>query len=198
MVLKISILRLKNVNNSDVCFQCLILTETSRNVCGQVFPEGSLFSQNMSPLPSILDTPFLFFTLFVLFFSRLALSLHCYIKGNIFKRMYYVSKRMEIAGCHRLTLSYDSKCRNMHGHNWIVTVHCKAKELNADGMVIDFKRIKDEIHGFLDHGNFNELLPFNPTAENIARWICERVEHCWRVDIEESRNNMVTYIKDED
>ena len=47
--------------------------------------------------------------------------------------MYYVSKQMEIAGSHRLELPYESKCRQLHGHNWIVTVHCKAKELNAEG-----------------------------------------------------------------
>ena len=112
--------------------------------------------------------------------------------------MYYVSKRMEIAGCHRLTLSYDSKCCNLHGHNWIVTVYCKSRELNAEGMVVDFKHIKDKIHGYLDHGNFNELLPFNPTAENIAALICSQVEHCYRVDIEESENNKVSYVKNED
>ena len=112
--------------------------------------------------------------------------------------MYYVTKQMEIAGCHRLDLPYDSKCRKKHGHNWLVTVHCKAKELNAEGMVVDFKHIKDKIHGYLDHGDFNELLPFNPTDENLARWICEQVANCYRVDVEESRDNKVTYIKDED
>ena len=112
--------------------------------------------------------------------------------------MYYVSKQMEIAGCHHLDLPYQSKCCNVHGHNWIVTVYCKAKELNAEGMVVDFKHIKDKVHGYLDHGDFNELLPFNPTAENIARWICEQVDNCYRVDIEESRNNKVVYIKDGD
>lgn len=115
---------------------------------------------------------------------------------NILSIMYYVSKQMEIAGCHRLSLSYDSKCRNVHGHNWVITVYCKAKELNAEGMVVDFKNIKDKIHGYLDHGDFNELLPFNPTAENIARWICDQVDKCYRVDVEESRNNKVVYVKD--
>ena len=70
--------------------------------------------------------------------------------------MYYVSKRMEIAGSHRLNLSYESKCENLHGHNWVVTVCCRVKTLNRDGMVCDFKHIKDQIHGYLDHGNFNE------------------------------------------
>lgn len=112
--------------------------------------------------------------------------------------MYYVSKTMEITGCHSLELPYESKCRNLHGHNWIVTVHCKAKELNSEGMVVDFKQIKNKIHGFLDHGNFNELLPFNPTAENIARWICEQVENCYRVDVRESRDNVASYVKDDE
>ncbi len=86
----------------------------------------------------------------------------------------------------------------MHGHNWIVTIHCKARELNADGMVTDFTLVKENIHGYLDHGNFNELLPFNPTAENIARWICEQVDNCYRVEVQESEGNVAVYEKDEE
>lgn len=111
--------------------------------------------------------------------------------------MYYVSKRMEIAGSHRLSLSYVSKCQNLHGHNWVVIVYCKAKELNADGMVCDFKHIKDKIHGYLDHGNFNELLPFNPTAENIARWVVEQIPECYKVSVQESEGNVAIYEEDE-
>ncbi|MDD7302995.1 MAG: 6-carboxytetrahydropterin synthase [Bacteroidaceae bacterium] len=110
--------------------------------------------------------------------------------------MYYISKRIEIAGCHQLTLPYPSKCTKMHGHNWIVTIYCKSKELDENGMVVDFTHVKEDVHGYLDHGNFNELLPFNPTAENIARWICDRVEKCYRVDVQESEGNTATYVKD--
>ena len=77
--------------------------------------------------------------------------------------MYYVAKTMEIAGAHALTLSYESKCEQLHGHNWIITVYCKAEELNADGMVCDFKHIKDQIHGYLDHGNLNDLRSIGST-----------------------------------
>ena len=110
--------------------------------------------------------------------------------------MYYITKTFEIAGCHRLSLSYESKCSRLHGHNWIVTVHCRASKLNADGMVADFSLIKEQIAGYLDHGNFNELMPFNPTAENIARWICDRISSCYRVDVKESEGNVATYIDD--
>lgn len=111
--------------------------------------------------------------------------------------MYYVSKRMEISACHRLNLSYQSKCANIHGHNWCITVFCKAEELNQDGMVCDFKHIKDMIHGYLDHGNLNELLDFNPTAENIAKWIVDRVPKCYKAMVQESEGNVAVYVKDE-
>ena len=52
--------------------------------------------------------------------------------------MYYIEKTMEISACHCLKLSYESKCQNLHGHNWIITVYCKSSELNKDGMVVDF------------------------------------------------------------
>lgn len=112
--------------------------------------------------------------------------------------MYYISKRMEIAGSHKLTLSYDSPCQNLHGHNWIITVYCKAKELNPDGMIIDFKHIKTQIQQKLDHQNLNEVLPFNPTAENIARWIVERVPCCYKAKVQESEGNIAVYTIDED
>lgn len=111
--------------------------------------------------------------------------------------MYYIKKKLEIAACHRLDLSYGSKCANLHGHNWNITVHCKARELNEDGMVVDFKHIKQKIHDYLDHGFLNELLPFNPTAENIAKWVVDTVPHCYRADVEESTNNVATYEKEE-
>ena len=110
--------------------------------------------------------------------------------------MYYVSKRMEIAGAHRLELDYVSKCSQFHGHNWIITVHCKSKELNTNGMVVDFAKIKEKIHGYLDHGYLNELLPFNPTAENIARWVCESIPLCYRTEVQESEGNLAVYEED--
>lgn len=110
--------------------------------------------------------------------------------------MYYMTKRMEIAGAHMLSLPYRSKCADLHGHNWIVTVHCRSEKLNRAGMVIDFTEVKKMIHDRLDHRYLNDVVCFNPTAENIARWICDNVPNCWRVDVQESEGNVASYERD--
>jgi 6-pyruvoyltetrahydropterin/6-carboxytetrahydropterin synthase len=104
--------------------------------------------------------------------------------------IYCISKQLEIAGCHHLQLSYESKCQRVHGHNWLVTVFLAASELNADGMVVDYNHIKHVIHDYLDHGDFNELLPFNPTAENIARWVVDQLPQCYKCVVVESEKNV--------
>ena len=110
--------------------------------------------------------------------------------------MYTVIKRLEISAAHSLSLTYESKCSNLHGHNWIVTVYCRAKELDENGMVTDFSHIKQNIQGQLDHKNLNDVLPLNPTAENIARWICEQIPACYKVEVQESEGNMAIYEED--
>lgn len=110
--------------------------------------------------------------------------------------MYKITKRMEIAGAHKLQLDYESKCQNLHGHNWIVVVHCKALELDNNGMVCDFTHIKKMVQDKLDHQYLNDVVDFNPTAENIAKWICDQVPTCYRVDVQESEGNIATYERD--
>ena len=110
--------------------------------------------------------------------------------------MYTVIKRMEISAAHQLRLSYPSKCENLHGHNWIITVYCRSLTLNEDGMVVDFTHIKQAVHSKLDHQNLNDVLPFNPTAENIAHWICKQIPTCFKVEVKESEGNTAIYEKD--
>ena len=115
--------------------------------------------------------------------------------------MYEVRKTFEISAAHRLKLSYQSKCSNLHGHNWKITVVCRAEELNDDGMVYDFSRIKELISSKLDHTDITNLITFdgesvNPTAENIARWIAVQIgETCHEVSVQESEGNVAIWRK---
>ncbi|MCW5589235.1 MAG: 6-carboxytetrahydropterin synthase [Legionellales bacterium] len=93
---------------------------------------------------------------------------------------------------HRL-LDHEGECKHLHGHNYVAIVYAEAEELDHLGRVIDFgilkKRIGDWIATHWDHAftrskhdhlmaeilkiaNSKEhVMPYNPTAENLARYL---------------------------
>ena len=115
--------------------------------------------------------------------------------------MFTLTKRREISGAHRLSLPYPSKCQNLHGHNWIVIIKCQSETLDENGMVVDFTKIKKVVK-LLDHANVNDVInegregkPLNPTAENIAYWLCHKIPNCVEVSVQESEGNVAVYAK---
>lgn len=111
--------------------------------------------------------------------------------------MYRIEKTFEISGSHQLSLPYQSKCGRIHGHNWNVTVFCKSKTLNSSGMIVDFTEIKEKVFKALDHKHLNDVFEFNPTAENIACWICKQIPSAYKVRVAESLGNIAEYEKSE-
>jgi 6-pyruvoyltetrahydropterin/6-carboxytetrahydropterin synthase len=86
----------------------------------------------------------------------------------------------DFASAHTLR-DYPGACARMHGHNWKVEAEVIASRLDAVGMGVDFKVIKQatrDIAARLDHRYLNELEPFtgvNPTAENIAAYFYQQL-----------------------
>jgi len=110
--------------------------------------------------------------------------------------MYILEKEVWISAAHHLP-EYSGDCNHVHGHNWriIVTCQCKDNEL-AGGMVIDFKEITSICHS-LDHQNLNDFSGLdNPTAENIAKYLCVRIPRCTKIAIYESEGSKAVYIKE--
>jgi len=69
-------------------------------------------------------------------------------------------------------------CGNLHGHTYRVRVEC-AGPLAENGMVVDYADLDRHILPIidqLDHSHLNDQVDFETTAENLARWIFEKLQ----------------------
>jgi len=121
--------------------------------------------------------------------------------------MYEVTIIKSFSAAHVLA-EIGGKCEDLHGHNFKVEATVAASDLSSTGLLIDFRVFKNwlgEILEDIDHKHLNILPSFvdiNPSAENIAKYICEKMElkvkvarvNVVRVKIWESENAAVTYI----
>ena len=81
------------------------------------------------------------------------------------------------------------RCSRMHGHTYRTEITLRGA-VRADGMVADFAEIEAAMAPLLsqlDHAILNDVME-NPTAENIAAWIGERLAlpHLARVRVYEN------------
>ncbi len=95
--------------------------------------------------------------------------------------MFEISVEHSFAAGHALR-GYKGKCENVHGHNYKVRVTVTGRELNSTGLLMDFVELRSALKACVegvDHRFLNDLAPFdrlNPSAENLARFFCERIE----------------------
>ena len=107
------------------------------------------------------------------------------------------TRRIQFCAGHRVR-NHESKCRNLHGHNYVAMFTAAAVEggdaLDSLGRVIDFSVLKEKIGGWIDDnwdhgfvlwdedtealaavraipGQKIALMPYNPTAENMALFL---------------------------
>jgi 6-pyruvoyltetrahydropterin/6-carboxytetrahydropterin synthase len=93
--------------------------------------------------------------------------------------MFEVTVHADFSSGHYLR-DYYGKCENPHGHNYRVLVTLIGAELEPNGLLLDFKLLKEILRptiDYLDHQMINDLEPFttlNPSAENLARFFFDR------------------------
>lgn len=108
-----------------------------------------------------------------------------------------IMRRIKFCAGHRLH-QHGGKCEFFHGHNYVADFYVSAEETDHIGRVIDFADLKAAVKGWLDeywdHGFLlyeddengiqaakmvepckYYVLPYNPTAENMARYLLENV-----------------------
>ena len=105
------------------------------------------------------------------------------------------AERYHDISCGHRVVGHEGKCRFLHGHNYRIHFEVAAEALDEVGRVLDFSVIKEKLCMWLeDHYDHKFLIwekdplleelqklseeslvivPFNPTAENIAQHLVE-------------------------
>lgn len=91
-----------------------------------------------------------------------------------------IFREFTFEAAHRLpNVAPGHKCARLHGHSFRVAVHVAGAVGNGSGWVMDFAELRDAMAPLLeqlDHYYLNEVEGLdNPTSENLARWIWDRV-----------------------
>jgi 6-pyruvoyltetrahydropterin/6-carboxytetrahydropterin synthase len=91
-----------------------------------------------------------------------------------------IFQQLRIEAAHRLpAVPADHKCARLHGHSFVVEVWVEGEPGVETGWVIDYGDVAaavQPVHDALDHHYLNEVEGLeNPTSENLARWIWQRV-----------------------
>ncbi len=92
-----------------------------------------------------------------------------------------IFKIFTIEAAHRLPQVPEThKCRRLHGHSFRIEIHIDGPVSAESGWVCDFADISQAfrpIYDQLDHHYLNEVEGLeNPTSENLARWIWQRLK----------------------
>src|SRR5258708_1079753 len=119
--------------------------------------------------------------------------------------MYELEKIFYFEAAHFLKY-HDGKCRNMHGHSYILHVHLRTEKLQESGpkmgMVMDFQdiqnHVKPMITKYFDHQCLNETLQSDcTTVEFVCKWIFDYLEphipNLYAITVYETASAKATY-----
>lgn len=141
--------------------------------------------------------------------------------------MYKVTKEFRFEMAHVLS-NYNGLCGNLHGHSYKLLITLESKQLDSDEMIMDFNKIKEivktELVDKLDHSvalnikttdKFEKdlmkicikhkkrvsLFLFRTTAENMSKYIFEKINilikndiKCSKVELYETTTGKAEYV----
>jgi len=91
-----------------------------------------------------------------------------------------IFKEVRFEAAHRLPhVPEGHKCARLHGHSFVAKLYVSGEVGETSGWLIDFAQIDRAFAPLLaklDHNYLNEIEGLsNPTSENLAVWIWERL-----------------------
>jgi 6-pyruvoyltetrahydropterin/6-carboxytetrahydropterin synthase len=124
--------------------------------------------------------------------------------------MFEITTEASFSAAHHLR-DYNGPCENVHGHNWLVKVTVRCREVDSIGIGIDFKELKKalrDVLATLDHSDLNTVFTLdqgNPSSELISRWIFLQLKEqltpfalvrVYKVEVFETPGNSAAYLED--
>lgn len=104
------------------------------------------------------------------------------------------SRRIQWCTGHRV-LNHESKCSNMHGHNYVAIFHAVADGLDDIGRVIDFSVLKEKLGGWIDRVWDHTYIVYKADKEVIAALECvSRKKPYFVADFNPTAENMAEYL----
>ena len=108
-----------------------------------------------------------------------------------------IMRRIRFCAGHRL-FEHGGKCEHFHGHNYVAEIFVSSTQVDQVGRVLDFADLKARTKGWIDENWDHSFLvfeedenaiaalelvqpsrmfkmPYNPTAENMARYLLEEM-----------------------
>ena len=113
-----------------------------------------------------------------------------------------IYKEFDFEAAHRLPrVAPDHKCARLHGHSFHVRITVEGPVHRDSGWVMDFARLASVFEPVwlqLDHHYLNDIEGLdNPTSENIARWIWQKLQpdlpELFEVEVRETCNSGCLY-----
>lgn len=89
------------------------------------------------------------------------------------------------------------KCAQLHGHTYRIRLEVQGDVGPETGWVVDYAELKQKwapVKAALDHQSLNSIIQ-NPTCELIAEWIGERLPMVSLIELRETVNCGVVWVR---
>lgn len=99
-------------------------------------------------------------------------------------------------------LPEDHPCSRLHGHNYVFIFELSSDTLNEVGFIKDYREldmIKKYIDDELDHKFLNDVFDFQPSAENMSKFLYDKFKvllpQLSKVSVKETEKTITSYDK---
>lgn len=106
-----------------------------------------------------------------------------------------IMRRFTFCAGHRL-VGHEGKCQNLHGHNYVLEVYVTGSQQDEIGRILDFKRLKQQVHGWLDANWDHTFILWKQDQNGLAAIRASEPHRIYELDTNPTAENMASHFLD--